>query len=106
MLEGTYHLVLVLGHVAFVTALALGFVPEAEEIVTISALFGLLLFATAGIASSNVVTIASDGSRIVTSQPAIGTYAYGLALASGLLSVYATLSWLPGATEVSKNEPF
>lgn len=105
MLESTYHIVLVIAHVTLLGALGLGFTTR-EDLIAVAAFFAMLLFSWTAIASTNVVTITDSGSRIVTHQPAVGWYAYGLAFISFALAVYATLEWLPEWSEVVNREPF
>lgn len=105
MLETTYHFMLVAAHVAILGALGLGFTTR-DDLIAASSFVAMLLFSWVAIASTNVVTITNSGSRVVTEQPAVGWYAYGLAFLSFALAVYATLQWLPAWHEVAHREPF
>lgn len=105
MLQATYHLLLVAAHVVFLGALGFGFTTR-DDLIAVAAFFATLLFSWSALASTNVVTITTDGSRIVTEQPAVGWYAYGLAFISFALAVYATLQWLPAWHEVATRDPF
>lgn len=105
MLQATYHLLLVAAHFAILGALGLGFTAR-DDLIAVASYTAMLLFSWVALASTNVLTITNDGSRIVTEQPAVGWYAYGLAFISFALAVYATLQWLPAWHEVTTREPF
>lgn len=95
MLETTWLFVLVLGHVAVVSAVLLGFRDGVwGPVVIVAALLGLVLFAIGSMGATNVEVIAQDGSTVSQAQPAMGWYAMGMALVSGVVAVVGSLAWL------------
>lgn len=93
-MQSTWHLLLVLGHVALLGGVLCSEGRWPSWLAMPLTYLSAVAFTFAAIYAASL-EVATDTGIESTSEPAIGIYAFGLAIIAFALAVVMTLSWLP-----------
>jgi len=95
MLYSTFITMLLVGHALLLAMLVSDRSAIADELTPAIGLLGTTVLGIVALSSASVERVADNGTVVTQSEPAIGIYAFALAVIAFILTLYWLLLWLP-----------